>query len=433
MKLRSRLLPEERHYFNSRYATVESEGQFLVIRLEDFVIYKPEEFKKAEADKRRMMNPDRPPLKLANEWLLDPKRLHFPYGFVFDPSIEPVENYLKEKQWTTFNLWKGFAVPPESGDVKPFLDFVREVVSSHDEALLQWIMAWLANIFQEPANKPGTALVLRGEQGIGKSFFVSCIGLILGHRNFIEVNDPEHTVGRFGGHLKGKLVLCADEGSFITGKASGKLKNLITADTIALEEKYKNTISVANHMRVIFTGNDLRLITASRDERRYCVIDVDPSRKGDMAYWKTMHEWRDNGGLAALHHYLLNYPIGNIDLRIVPKTKALTDQKIGSLDDVERWFLDVLRRGYIRPGPPWSAPVANSIIRHSYAEYYGLKEMSGFDSSINRKLNEIFPHMKKSRKRNRGQQEKHYQFPSMDECRRIFAEYLNGEIEWPED
>lgn len=428
----SRLTQEELLWFNKRYATVESEGQFLVIRLEDFTTYKPEEFKKALADKRRFVAGERQPIKLANEWLQDPKRLNYPYGFEFDPSIPPVKNHHLIKNRRTFNLWRGFATQPKEGNVQPYLDFVREVVCAGDNNVYRWLMSWQANLLQDPANKPGTAIVLRGEQGIGKSFFVSCIGNILGKNSFMEVNDPEHVVGRFGGHIKGKLLICADEGSFTSSKAAGKLKNMITAEVIALEEKYQRTITVVNHMRLMITGNDLQVITASRDERRYCVLDVSPTHKGDRAYWKKMHEWRDNGGLEALHHYLLHYPLEDVDLRTVPKTKALTDQKIASMDDVERWLLAVLFRGYIRQGPPWATPVPVSIIRASFAEFHGLKEMSELDSRIGRKLNEVFPPFKKSRNRAGDRQEYRYAFPSLDECRRMFEEYIGGEIDWPE-
>lgn len=247
----------------------------------------------------------------------------------------------------------------------------------------------------------------------------------------MEVNDPEHVVARFGGHIKGKLLICADEGSFASEKSAGKLKNMITADLVTLEEKYQRPIAVINHMRLIITGNDLQIITASRDERRYCVLDVLPTHKDDTEYWKRMHEWRDNGGAEALHHYLLHYPLKDVDLRTVPKTKALTDQKIASMDDVERWLLAVLNRGYIRQGPPWGSPVAVSTIRASFAEFQGVKEMSALDARIGRKLSEVFPQFKKSRNRTAGGQEYRYTFPPLAECRQMFQEYIGGEIDWP--
>lgn len=176
----SRLTNEELLWFNERYATIESQGQFLVIRLEDFGTYKPEEFKKSMADKRRFLKESSAPIKLADEWLQDPRRLHYSHGFIFDPSILPAKDYHLIRNPRTFNLWRGFATQPKEGDVQLYLDFVREVVCAGDDEVFHWLMPWQANLLQGAAKKPGTAVVLRGGQGIGKSYFVSCIGKILG-------------------------------------------------------------------------------------------------------------------------------------------------------------------------------------------------------------------------------------------------------------
>lgn len=428
----SRLKKAEVEWFNNRFATVESEGQFCVIRLSDFTIYRPEEFKKSHADKRRFIK--KKPIKLADEWLIDPRRTHFPKGFIFDPSKEPVTDTRKLLGQKTLNFWRGFSIKPMEGNVQPYLYFVKEVVCDGDTDLYNWLMAWQANIIQNPANKPGTCPVLRGEQGIGKSFFVSCIGGILGDNTFWEISEPELLVGRFSGHFKGKLLICADEGSFASNKAAARLKNLITSDKQAIEEKHKNPIVIDNHMRIIITGNDAQIIVASHDERRYCVFNVSAVYKGDLKYWKKMHDWRDNGGLAALHHYLKNMDIGNIDLRTVPKTQALMEQKLASLDDIDRWIYDVLSRGCFSRRRRWGDYIPCETVRTSYAEYHGLKiNMSQHDSSIGRRFREIFSDMKKRRPRTKyGSSLYCYYFPSLDECRRAFEAYLNGELEWPE-
>ena len=428
----SRLKKAEVEWFNNRYATVESEGQFYVIRISDFTIYKPEEFKKSHADKRRFIK--KTPIKLADEWLIDPRRIHFSKGFMFDPVREPTTDPKKLRgQSTSLNLWRGYTVSSRKGDVQPYLDFVREIVCAGNEAAYNWLMAWQANIIQDPANKPGTCPVLRGEQGIGKSFFVSCIGGILGDHTFWEISEPELLIGRFSGHFKGKLLICADEGSFASKKAEARLKNLITADKQAIEEKHKNPIIIDNHMRIIITGNDPKIINASRDERRYLVLNVSSDKKNNAAYWDHMHEWKRNGGLAALHHYLKHLDISGVNLRQVPTTLALMEQKLANLDDIEQWIYDVLRRGYFAVPERWGCPIHGDCLRKSFCEYYGLKvPMSAHDSRIGRKINEIFPDVKKERKRYHSRLEYRYIFPSLKECRGAFESYLNGQVEWPE-
>lgn len=431
----SYLTQAEVAWFNAKFATIDNLGKLCVVRLEDLVIYTPENFRKVYAHLRRFQERrGKQPLMIykADQWLIDKRRRHYPKGFVFDPSQPSSAETKQEANQDSFNLWNGFAVEPKKGEVSPYLDFVREIVCAGDDRLYRWVMAWQAHVIQDPANKPGTALILRGEQGIGKSFFASCIGGILGDKTYMEVHEPELLIGRFNGHFKGKLLICADEGSYADNKTAGKLKSMVTGEKLSIEEKYHTPFAMDNYLRFIITGNHSKLIEASRDERRYCILDVSPARKGDTDYWDALHKWRDDGGLAALHHYLAGLHIDDVDLRTVPKTKALLDHKIESLDDIERWIYDCLERGYIVSDKRWSDPVPTDKLRQSFADHYGHRhDMAANDPRLGTKLKEIFPQMRKERKRFRAASPKYcYVMPSLYECRDDFEVWLGGKIGW---
>ena len=96
-----------------------------------------------------------------------------------------------------------------------------------------------------------------------------------------------------------KLLVYADEGSFIGKRVANKLKNMITSEHVLIEEKFRTPYTIENHMRVIISGKDDQLIKANHYERSYLALDASPARQGDPAYWEQMHNWRDNGGLGA--------------------------------------------------------------------------------------------------------------------------------------
>ena len=52
----------------------------------------------------------------------------------------------------------------------------------------------------------------------------------------------------------------------------------------------------------------------------------------DHAYFAAIDEEMDNGGREALLHYLLNFDLTQVNLRVIPKTAALLDQQIESMD-----------------------------------------------------------------------------------------------------
>src|SRR5262249_47330144 len=141
-------------------------------------------------------------------------------------------------------------------------------------------------------------------------------------------------------------------------QAEGTLKGLVTEDTNNIELKGKDTFTVKNFIRLIIASNNEWVVPAGPSERRFCVMDVQPHHKQDHAYFGAIQEDMDSGGREALMHFLLNYDLTGVNLRAIPKTAALQDQKIRSMDVIERWWFDVLKRGYIKLSMiEWTMPI----------------------------------------------------------------------------
>jgi hypothetical protein len=66
--------------------------------------------------------------------------------------------------------------------------------------LFNWVFGWFADIFQHPDTKCGTALVLRGPMGVGKTIVGDTFGQLLG-AHYVQVADPRYVTGRFNAHL----------------------------------------------------------------------------------------------------------------------------------------------------------------------------------------------------------------------------------------
>ena len=97
-------------------------------------------------------------MTLGNAWLHHPDRRQYTGGVLFAPGEQLSNQHL--------NLWNGFAVKPKRGATIPILGFIRDVIADGDGALYSFIIAWLADAVQNPGNRPGTALVLRGGQAV---------------------------------------------------------------------------------------------------------------------------------------------------------------------------------------------------------------------------------------------------------------------------
>jgi Family of unknown function (DUF5906) len=369
---------------------------------------------------------------LAKFWRSHPQRRQYS-DLVFRPGQETPGVY---------NLWRGFAVQPRKGDCSRILAHFQDNICRGDEGLFAWVEAWWADIAQRPASKCGTSLVLRGKPGVGKSKVAEYMQSIFG-QHLVIVADPRYVTGRFNSHLASCLVLCAEE-AFWAGdrSAEGKIKDLITGTSHWLELKGKEAFRVDNFVRLFVIGNPNWLVPAALRERRFAVLDVGEEHQEDHAYFKAIDEEMQNGGSQALLHHLLHeVDCSKVNLRQIPDTAALLEQKIASMTAEEAWWLDVLRQGVL-PGDRDGAGVAprEAMYTHyiAHARNRGVtRRMS--ETALGMFLTKYAPPTQeyKPSPDDQGRRGRCRVFPSLADCREHFAKQLQAEnkaaeLEWGE-
>ena len=207
--------PEEITKLNRDYALIIVGSKALVLREDgaDFDLLLPSAFKVWFAN-QGITDAKGKRKGLADCWLKHPQRRQYK-RLVFAPSGAPPDHY---------NLWRGFAVEAAPGDCSRFLAHLRDNICQGDDALFRWVEAWLADVVQHPEQKPGTALVMRGKQGVGKSKVAEVVGSLLG-RHYVVASGERFVTGQFNAHQASCLLLFCDE-AFWAGdrKSEGKLK-----------------------------------------------------------------------------------------------------------------------------------------------------------------------------------------------------------------
>ena len=305
---------------------------------------------------------------IGDVWLEHPKRRQFLGGVVMSPG-----NKVPDDCW---NLWRGFTVDPMPGDWSRMYDHIRDVICGGDQKVFAYTLGWLARMVQQPDKQGEVALVLRGKKGTGKGTLGNWMVRLLGQHS-VHVYHAKHLVGTFNAHLRDAVFVFADEAFFAGDKAhEGMLKGLVTEPIITIEAKYQNAVSIANMTHILMASNSDWVVPTSSDERRFCVMDVSDHRIGDKAYFTALNEQMENGGLAAMLHDLLNMDLSKFNVRDVPQTDALADQKRLSLDSLHRWWFTVLQRGFVwrsRYGAAifmdWSDFVSTELLYRSYLQW----------------------------------------------------------------
>lgn len=269
-------------------------------------------------------------------WIKWPGRRQYE-DIAFDPGMKIEQD--------VYNLFRGFPLKPVQGDWNLMLDHIKKVVCDGDETVFLYVMAWMARAIQDPGGlRPGVALVLMGGRGSGKGIFVNAFGKLFGE-SFLPISSEDGFLGRFNMHLAKGLLIFLDEAIWAGSKPSeGKLKALITEPKIMYEAKGIDSIALDNFMNIIIASNEEWAVPAGIDERRFCVLKQNESRKKDYDYFDAIAKQMDNGGYEAMYYDLLHYEYSEINLKNAPETKGLRSQVEETFNVVQVFWQDVLSR-----------------------------------------------------------------------------------------
>lgn len=384
-------------------------------------------------------------------------------GIAFAPEGVPDDSW--------FNLWRGFAVQPAEfyEDYRdharkhfPTLwDHVLKNIAQNDQDLALWVWAWFADVIQRPTEKRGTSLVLRGGQGAGKSKLGEAVGSLLGP-HWVKISQPKHLTGTFNAHMTSCLLLQADEGFWAGDKAAeGVLKDLVSSTEHLIEKKGVDAVPVRNLIRLYVSSNNSWVVPAGMDERRFAVLDVGEGRKQDATYFARIDDELAKGGREHLLSYLLRFDLSKVNLRKIPQTEALWEQKVASMSELYHWWWEVLQRGTLMPSDrKWTDEVPTDRLYDNFMRFFEKisKARKPPKSQWAIELRKLLPHKSNGAPPFRDQQKVWVQdyedgvpkrdvngdpilrrvngwkdFPGLGECREQFERLVGRKLLWVDD
>jgi len=350
-----------------------------------------------------------------------PKRREYE-GVVFEPQLTDNNFY---------NLYQGLAFLPIKGDWSKYKEHLKNNICSGDLQYYDWLLAWMARIVQNPGSKkPGTAIVLRGEKGVGKGVFVEIFGKIFGN-HFQLITNAKQATGRFNSSLKNCILLYLDEAFYAGDKSSdGVLKGLITSDQHNIELKGKDTFQMSNHVNCIIASNNDWVISAGSNERRYFVLDVTQAHIQDHKYFKAIDEQMyKNGGIAAMLYDLLDLDITTYNLRDAPKTVGLTDQVILGFKSFRKFWFELLYSDFDFDNIDG---ILTTKFYDKYIDYCDkINEKYKHTHAVFGKKLVYYSNVRTEKKRTGdGNRSRFYFFNDRDSCRKYFEKIVKAEFDW---
>ena len=227
------------------------------------------------------------------------------------------------------SLFTGFTFP-ERNDVNInkiclFLSHIKNIIANGDDNLYKYILSWIAFIVQNPGKKTNTCLIILGEEGTGKTMFTTVICKLFGNYSLPNIASIDDVVGQFNAVIENKMLVVLNEVNATentTNKRSihNKLKTLITDSFTIINRKGIDQYEADNVSNFIICSNEFNPILLSENDRRYVVMEVNNSVRGNTTYFSNIFASFDEEFYINLYNYFRLYNIRNFDFTKIPMT-----------------------------------------------------------------------------------------------------------------
>ena len=425
--------------FNSEHACVMKDGKFRILNIElnpknqaTFHFIKKTDF--LDMHLTKILKIGNKEISAANAWLKDPNKRAYWGGVYFYPvaygANDPFISDPPDKR--RFNTWTGLPIQPKEGNeqVEKQLELIHnhiyQVICSGDEETFQYVMFWIAYTLQFPDRPAGIAIVLRGEKGTGKGVLGQFLLHIWGNYG-VHVKSQGLTKD-FNAQLSNKCFVFADE-VFVSGqkKDEAALKMLITEPTTTIEPKGVDSYEQPNYLKILMATNDEYAVPVTHDERRYCVIDVANDKRGSYDYFCELAKACDS--VEVQQHFLwemLSIDLFDFNIRKVPETNAMKDQRLMSINSVARWLLAGFSAGSLHEMDSWHLDYSTNELFQSYLAWANANRIVNNERLTSQQLSRFLGKVgyKTARKKIDGKEYRGYSMDDIEKAEETLTKFL---------
>jgi hypothetical protein len=363
--------------------------------------------------------------KLGEWWITNNERRQYE-EMVFNPdaNCRTVESGI-------YNRFSGLTVTPTPGNWSLMQEFIFETLCHGNDANYQYYLSWLAQAYTHPEAKPGVCIALLGGKGTGKTVATEIFGAPFGlKRHHLDFTGWESALGRFNGESEDAIFISVQEAKWKGGNntADATIRGLITDPTRKIEGKGIERYTIDNYLRFMITSEDSSAVPAGRNERRFFTLDLATEWQQNKIYFSALRKQMEkDGGIAAMVYDLQQRAYTDEYIYSAPETTALTEQQQLNLKPEERWLQE-----YFQASAGFQRTISKAALWDNYRQ---------FDPKANQMSNQDFGHwlIKKvfrgsflfsANSRIGSEKQTAYKFPGLEECRRVFDEFVSFKTEW---
>ena len=241
---------------------------------------------------------------------------------------------------SALNTWRGWGMGSKRGNVSVMLHIIS---GFGDPEFQEWFYQWLAYPIQHPGEKLSQGVVIWSrENGTGKTLLGDVMRDIYGDNT--EVIKSHHlSDGRYT-WLQEKQFIVAEEVTRPGDRdAADRMKDLITGETVRVDQKYVPQFSIPNKANFLFLSNNPDPVYVDKEDRRFAVAKSqnDPH---DAKLWREAGQWRAAGGAAHFRYYL-ERAVDTADFNPKAHAPVTADKRQmirANMSSLEQWCDDLL-------------------------------------------------------------------------------------------
>jgi hypothetical protein len=361
----------------------------------------------------------------AAAWLASDRRETFG-SVVFEPGGAPNPR--------DFNTWRPSPFLPREGDVLPFFAYTERLIP--DPVERTYFLSWFAFRLQFLRRLPRVAMILAGDEGIGKTSIIHLLGELFTphYRGTLKASMLAEV---FNSEVEACLLGLFDDAVLPKAATAIAAANVLVSEaTIRIRRMHTDAYEQRNFGGFVFTTNEAHLGYFSRDARRWMPITCSNYFKGRFAELEAFRAYWASGGREAVLDYLLGIDLTGFQVDQRPETAAVRRQRELSLNPIESVIQRVLCGGHLEyligaGRGEMSFPVwANGAANEGWIPTMKLAEATGSRTNEihGRALADTMARLLNARSTRRrpagrtGQLTSGYTIPPLDDARRLFSE-----------
>jgi len=251
-----------------------------------------------------------------------------------------------------YNLWEPFAYSLKTDEYEPdnqglskILHLVK-VLANYDDFSENFLLDWMAQMFQYPEIKPGAMPVIQSKPGAGKNSLIDILTRILGKSKVWECVDPQRQIfGTHNGKMRDAFLININEAGIkdFSG-ALGKLKSLVTEPNVSIRAMYQDVIIIPSYHRFILTTNETYAIGTEAGDRRLGIIAASNDLVGNKDFWDSFRKdvLDSERALRTFYDYLMERPTKKMfTAEDLPLTEYAQELQGLSVHPIVQWLEDI--------------------------------------------------------------------------------------------